>query len=294
MTTSIAASVADQTQVSRVGMRIPAMIRDEPDLWFAQLESQFLLCGITLDNTKYVCSMSQLEARYTLKVKDLIKNPPAENNALLYSHPTYIRETPKYTTGENLREALTVALKRLLIQRLTISQEQKIRQLLEHEELGDRKPTQFLRHLKALAGASVPEELLRTLWLSRLLSQLQVVLASRHKDPLDEVAEQADKIVEISGNTLTVAATSQQVPSNGNEIERQIVILTKQVAALTTQFGRRPSVKRSSIRNRSRTPVRERRNNFICYYHKKFKNEAQKCEYGCQWQKRRGNESGSH
>ncbi|XP_070519745.1 uncharacterized protein [Cardiocondyla obscurior] len=268
MTTPTTAGTADQTQVSRVGMRIPAMIPDEPELWFAQLESQFLLCGITMDNTKYAYSMSQLEARYTLEVKDLIKNPPAEN---------------KYE-----------ALKKLLIQRLTISQEQKIRQLLEHEELSDRKPTQFLRHLQALAGASVPKELLRTLWLSRLPSQLQVVLASRHKDPLNEVAEQADKIVEISGNTVTVAATSQQVPSSGNAIERQIAMLTKQVAALTTQFGRRPSIKRGNTRSRSRTPVRERRSNYICYYHKKFKNEAQKCENGCQWQKRKGNEQGSH
>jgi hypothetical protein len=33
-----------------------------------------------------------------------------------------------------------------------LSKEQHVPQLLKHEEMGDRRPTQFLRHLRTLAG----------------------------------------------------------------------------------------------------------------------------------------------
>jgi hypothetical protein len=32
-----------------------------------------------------------------------------------------------------------------------------------HEEMGDRKPSQFLRHLKSLAP-EVPDDFLRSIW----------------------------------------------------------------------------------------------------------------------------------
>jgi len=83
------------------------------------------------------------------------------------------------------------ALKKFtLIQRLTDSQEHRIRQLLETEEIGDRKPTQFLRHLSALAGTAVSEKLLRTLWLGRLSAQMQITPATR-RDDLHSVADRS-------------------------------------------------------------------------------------------------------
>ena len=42
-------------------------------------------------------------------------------------------------------------LKTELVQRLSTSREQRVRQLLMHEEMVVRKPSQFLRHLKSLA-----------------------------------------------------------------------------------------------------------------------------------------------
>jgi len=97
-------------------------------------------------------------------------------------------------------------LKRILIQRLTDSQEQQIRQLLEYEEFGDRKPSQFLRRLSTLAGSIVPTELIRTLWLRRLPAQMQAILATRKEDRLEAVADQADRIYEI-GTKAVVATT---------------------------------------------------------------------------------------
>ncbi|KYN30346.1 hypothetical protein ALC57_00192, partial [Trachymyrmex cornetzi] len=144
-------------------------------------------------------------------------------------------------------------LKKALIQRLTDSQEYKIRQLLETEEMGDRKPSQFLRHLATLAGTTISEKLLRTLWLGRLPAQTQAILATRGEDNLNSVAEQADRIHEISGKTV-VQATSGPQPTSPTantleELQRQIAALTTKVERMTNAWEKgRP---RSRTRNRS-------------------------------------------
>ncbi|KAF2903295.1 hypothetical protein ILUMI_02891 [Ignelater luminosus] len=53
-----------------------------------------------------------------------------------------------------------------LIKRLSASQEQRLRQLLEREEIGDRTPSTFLRHLKSLGDNTVSDDLIKSLWLA--------------------------------------------------------------------------------------------------------------------------------
>jgi len=173
--------------VSRVAVRIPPFWSEEPELWFAQLEGQLAICGVTEEEAKYAHVLSKIDPKQAREIKDIITHPLA---------------TDKYK-----------AIKRALIQRLTDSQDQRIRQLLEHEELGDRKPSQFLRHLSILAGATVPNELIRTLWLGRLPSQMQVILTTRAEDKLKDVAEQADRIHEIGGK-----ASLQQHPHQPQQL----------------------------------------------------------------------------
>jgi hypothetical protein len=66
------------------------------------------------------------------------------------------------------------------------------------EEMGDRRPTQFLRHLRTLAGSSVPPDVLRTLWINRLPPNIQAIIAAQSQDALDDVAQLADKIAEVT------------------------------------------------------------------------------------------------
>jgi len=65
------------------------------------------------------------------------------------------------------------------IKHLSLSQEHKTRWLLEHEEIGDLKFSQFLRHLRYLAGSVVGDDVLRTVWLSRLPAYIQPHLVTR-------------------------------------------------------------------------------------------------------------------
>lgn len=91
-----------------------------------------------------------------MEVKDIITNPP--------------------TTNKYLR------LKSELIRRLSASQEKRIQQLLNDEELDDRKPSQFLRHLQNLAGTSGASDFVKTLWTNRLPVNIQTVIASQISD----------------------------------------------------------------------------------------------------------------
>ncbi|CAB0031175.1 unnamed protein product [Trichogramma brassicae] len=118
---------------------------------------------------------AQAEAQFALaaEVEDIISNPPAR---LPYT---------------NLRQSL--------INRLSVSEEQRVRQLISEEELGDRKPSQFLRHLRSLASTTIiHDNLLRQLWMQRLPSHVRAILASHPELALDKLADLADKISEVS------------------------------------------------------------------------------------------------
>ena len=89
-------------------------------------------------------------------------------------------------------------IKAEVIGRMSVSEEQRVRQLLMHQEMGDWTPTQFLRHLRTLAGPSVPSYILRNLWASRLPQNIQAIIATQAHVVLEDVAQLADKIVEVT------------------------------------------------------------------------------------------------
>lgn len=166
----------------RVGVRIPPFWPEEPAVWFAQIEGQFILSRITMDEAKFFYVASNLDPMYAKEVKDIIVNPPA---------------TEKYEK-----------LKSELIKRLSASKEKKIKQLLMHEELGDRKPSQFLRHLTDLAGPNVPDDFITTIWSSRLPQNVQTVLALQMGLPNEKLGDLAAKIYE----TFTSNSASKYLP----------------------------------------------------------------------------------
>ncbi|GBP37827.1 hypothetical protein EVAR_21670_1 [Eumeta japonica] len=211
-----------ETTVNRISVRVPPFYRTRPSLWFASLESQFALAKITQDETKYNYAISQLEASYA-DIVDVIMTPPAAD---------------KYQR-----------LKTELIKRLTASRERQVKQLLNHEELGDRKPSQFLRHLKHLAGPGVPDDFIRTVWISRLPSSVQTIIASQSKSALEEVSELADQIMDVV--TLSQQITAVSANPGATSESNQIVALTRQVPALAAKLDRM-----SQPRNRRTTHQR--------------------------------------
>lgn len=166
--------------VQRVSVKLPPFWKQNPSLWFAQAEAQFSIANITLELTKYSHVVSQLDEHFALEVEDILTNTP-ENNP--------------YST-----------LKNELIKRLSLSQEQRIKQILVDEELGDRKPSQFLRHLRSLAGnGPVKDDLLRTIWCQRLPTYVQAILQTQSESvTLNNLANIADKVIEVQPASVPV------------------------------------------------------------------------------------------
>lgn len=274
------------SSVDRVAIRLPPFWGDDPVVWFKQVEAQFDTTGITADYTRYNTVIQQLEHRIAKEVRDIILNPPLTN---------------RYEK-----------LKCELIKRLSVSQNQRIEQLLHHEELGDRKPSQFLRHLRTLAGDQVDDDLLRKLWSGRLPSHVRAILAAQSRLSLDETAELADTVSEvISSKNSQVASLSTAAPSSNLEnillsMEERILAriqdgVRQQIAQLslndTSQRGRSTNNGGGRFRNFSRSRSRSRgrysesQTPGICWYHDSFGNKARKCKAPCKFMS--GNQTGS-
>jgi hypothetical protein len=65
-----------------------------------------------------------------------------------------------------------------LLNRLSPSREQRVRQLFTPKPIWDCTPSQFLRHLRSLVP-DVPDHLLRTIWTSQLPRDVQTFLAAQ-------------------------------------------------------------------------------------------------------------------
>lgn len=255
----------DSGTVFKVTVRAPPFWPEEPALWFAQMEAQFDLSGITADATKFNHIIGQLEHKYAVEVKDIISNPPA---------------LKKYDK-----------IKLELISRLSVSKEQRFLQLLKHEELGDRKPSQFLRHLRALAGEQIPEDFLKTVWSSRLPSNLKALIASQTKVSLDELAMSADQVYDIAPQSLHVhAVNSCEHVTEMSDMAELMAELAKEVASIKAQYGNQAHKSRFGSRGRNQAPcVNSRqgrstsrpRDSPICWYHNRFGNRATRCTRPC-------------
>ena len=248
--------------INRVAVRIPPFWAQDPEMWFAQVETQFALAGITTEDTKFNYVAGNLDSKYAIEIRDILTSPP---------------ENGKYTK-----------LKSELIRRLSASQDQKTRRLLEREEIGDRKPSQFLRHLRGLAGTVFSDDALRSLWLGRLPGSTQAILATQKDTPLDRLAELADAIVEATPRAH-IAETTTLAPLEA--MFQQLTLLTARIQEVSSELrdmslknnynGRNRSQSRSRYRNRSRSRPQTR--NGMCWYHTKFGADAKKCTSPCSY-----------
>jgi len=101
------------------------------------------------------------------------------------------------------------------------SEEKRLKTLLYQAELGDQRPSRFLRRLKELAEGKVSDNLLKSLWTQRLPSSMQSILAAC-SDDLDKLAILADRIHDIASpnvSSLEVAATTTATPSLQSQID---------------------------------------------------------------------------
>ncbi|GFT38281.1 transposon Tf2-6 polyprotein [Nephila pilipes] len=182
------------TEINRVAVKLPIFWRNKPKLWFLQLEAQFANSGISQDATKYNIVVAALDENVLDFVVDILSDPP---------------ENEKYNT-----------LKKALLNRLTDTEESRLKKLLTDLELGYKRPSDLLRQMKSLAGNSISDEIIKSLWLQRLPQQTQAILTISN-DTLDKIAEMADKIIAVySSSEICQVTKVGSLPNSVSSFDR--------------------------------------------------------------------------
>lgn len=248
-----------ENEIARVAFRAPPVWKTEINLWFLQVESNFVMSGIEKELTKFHCVVAALDMEVLSYVKDIVEVPPTDN---------------PYTV-----------LKERIVKRFTQSESSRLRTLLQELYLGDKKPTQLLHEMRSLAGSQISDDVLKTLFIQRLPINIQQIL-SISKDKLDDLAQIADKINEVS--CFGTSSTEHNISSvDLKELQSQISELSEKVEKLTF---RQKSYNGSKFRQRSGSRPRSNSNNVnntsekqYCWYHFKFGKNAKKCVGKCSY-----------
>jgi hypothetical protein len=141
--------IAPQAETSVSSIALPPFWGNRPELWFSMAEAKFnlALTRITMEETKFYHVLTVLSPEIAAEVADVITTPDP---------------TEPYTQ-----------LKEVIIERLSLTETQKLKQLFSGQELGSRKPSQLQRHMKSLveSSKSVNEQVLREPFLQQMIWQ---------------------------------------------------------------------------------------------------------------------------
>ncbi|KAJ3661784.1 hypothetical protein Zmor_006168 [Zophobas morio] len=231
--------------ITEAAFSLPAFWDNQPELWFAMAEARFstFQTKIVKKETKYNHVLIALPPYIAAEVTDQIVTPDPD---LPYTR-----------------------LKQAIIARTSLTETQRLKQLLSCQELGSRKPTQLLRHMKSLTNGGdslspyVNETALRELFLQQMPTNNQPTLISLTTDQLAEVA---DKIIEaVPAATMTAIGAKEEDQRSASERNDAIGELTRQVQNLTARLeryeGRGRSISQTRARSRSRN--RQRQNSAV-------------------------------
>lgn len=258
--TSNTSHLPDQKQhIERVAIKPPPFWRENSKLWFSHLEAQFATNGVQSDETKYYYTVAALDEAMLKLVSDIVTNPP--NN-------------DKYSS-----------IKNALIKSLSESETQRLQRLLQGMELGDQKPSQLLRQMKACNDFQLQDSVLRNLWLQRLPQQAQAVLAASTGD-LNELAILADRISETFQANSIFSMSSGQTKEKATRGDLDTVL--NKLEEVNKRLSR---VEANRSTSRSKSPTHGTKfpvvgDHKYCWFHFRFGKNAKKCAGGtCQFKK---------
>lgn len=243
-------------------VKLPPYGINNPKLWFARVEAVFDCRRITSQTSRYSHIVAYLPDEVASEIPDLIYNRPPLN---------------PYN-----------AIKEALIARTAVSDEQNLRTLLSGIKLGDRTPSQLLRHMTQLMGKEKSNDaILKELWLQNLPAEMRTVLSIVNKDTtLDNLAQLADQ---VHSSYCLKTVSSVENPTTSNVVLEKLDSLMQdfssmklEINALKTQLGRSRSrsQSRGSPASRTSSPISHNKVR-ICRFHRQFGSAARNCKPYC-------------
>lgn len=255
-----------------------AFVPHDPERWFAILEHQFRTRRITNQYHKFTYALESMPSDIGASVRDLIISPPDDN------------------PYDCLKEAV--------LRQCLPSTEERLRQLLARQPIGDTKPSRHLAHLRSLAGPQFKDsDIVRELWVRALPRHIQITVTALLEDTtLDKAAQVADKIVARVGSEegLLVATTHrpyrvdmdespvrsdrprprrvQERLSFQDRIAQPEPVTCRPSQARSTYPKRRQSQARPNEPPPARAPQQG-----YCWFHRQYGDNARRCRPPCSY-----------
>lgn len=209
-----------------VSLKLPDFSSTNTRVWLIQVEAQFHAKRISSQNTKFYSLVAALPTSVAEQLVDVIE------------------PIPPITPYDTLRAAL--------LDRTSASDQLRMQQLLSGVELGDRTPSQLLRHMRSLVGnLKVDDSILRQLWSKQLPANTNAILSTSDPETsLDVQARMADKIHECLSSSVIgqVSNTDLTDSSRLSRLEQQVATLSTEVNKLTVAVRSSQPRRRSSSR----------------------------------------------
>ena len=253
--TAVAAALAARqpaapapAQVNNVAIKLPDFWVADPDVWFYQAEAAFRNGRIVTSRTKYDHVVMRLPEAVSIAMRSLLLSVNADT-----ADPYELLRTKLTTTYGKTRW-------------------QRAFSLLDHPDLGDRRPSAMMAEMVALLPAgTLPDTLFLALFLRRLPVSMRDHLASADTDTADEMAAHAD--------LLWDARNSQQVAA----VESTVAAVRPYSPG---RQGRSPDRRQQRSKSRQQTPHQDgrRQDNGWCRNHRRLGSQTRNCIAPCSYQ----------
>ena len=166
------------TTVTSVALKLQPFWPEQPAIWFFQTEAEFAIKNLSVELTKFYHAVAVLDGSTAQRVSDILEIPPREN---------------PYNV-----------LKKRLPNAFALSDRERAAQILDLNDLGDRKPSALMDHLHGLVGDRSSECLVREVFLRSLPDKISIVVAASTSG-LRDLALEADRHFATSGMLIATA-----------------------------------------------------------------------------------------
>jgi hypothetical protein len=190
VTAALAAQAAAAAPVAHVAVKLPDFWVKDPKMWFSQAEAQFRRARITAQSTMYDYVLMKLPEDVVMSVRALVS---------------------AIETDPVKQETSYLLLKEALLGSYGKTKWQMAYSLLDHPDLGDRRPSAMMAEMLSLRfETTAPDSLFLALFLRRLPASIRDHLAAANHATATEMATHADVLWDAR-NTASVSAVSDSL-----------------------------------------------------------------------------------
>jgi hypothetical protein len=196
ITAAVVAALAAQAAavpavpVAHVAVKLPDFWVKDPKMWFTQAEAQFRRARVTAESTMYDYVLMKLPEDVVMSVRALVSAIEADP----------VKQENSYTL-----------MKEVLMGSYGKTKWQMAYALLDHPELGDRRPSAMMAEMLALRyETSPPDSLFLALFLRRLPASIRDHLAAANHETATVMATHAD-ILWDARNSASISTVSESL-----------------------------------------------------------------------------------